>query len=373
MRRWAALAVALGVLLTSCSDDQPRPADSSAAPSKSPDAVDDATTDVSAADAAADAVEERLEIFRGIYPGAVVLLRVGDETRFVTAGHADLGKRTRITERHRFQIASVTKTMVATIVLQLVEDDELELADSVDSWLPGQVPGGDRITVEQLLSHRSGLYDFTDSPRFRWINRWGPVDIVRLATTEEPVSAPDTQSSYSNTNYVLLGLLIERITGKDLAEVMQKQIFAPVGMTDTSADTARVTDPPLVRGYDGRRDVTLDDLSSVLAAGGVVSSARDLDAFFDALTGGRLLTSATFHDMARPRGRLVNRQDSEYGLGLGRGETRCNIVVGHGGGLPGFLTEALITEDGERSVVVMVNDAGSELPLDGLVDTALCG
>ena len=371
MNRWVALAVALGVLVGGCSDDGPRPVDASDA-SRS-EAADAATTDVSTANAAADEVEERLEDFQGTYPGALVLLRVGHETRFVSAGRADRRKASRITERHRFQVGSVTKTMVATVVLQLVEDGELDPTDSVASWLPGLVPRGDRITIEQLLSHRSGLYNFTDSPDFRWTGEWEPVEIVRLATSEEPVFAPDTRSGYSNTNYILLGLIVEQVTGKDLADVMQEQVFDPTGMTDTSLDPDRVTDPPRVRGYDGRRDVTLDDLTNVSAAGGVVSSARDLDAFLNALTGGQLLESATFQDMARPRGGLANRGGLEYGLGLTRNDTRCSTVLGHGGGLPGFLTEAWTSEDGQRSVVAMVNDLGSSDVLAGLVFSALCG
>jgi D-alanyl-D-alanine carboxypeptidase len=367
-QRWVALVVAMGVLLAACSGDQPDPGDQKSGPG----AVTTATTDVSTADAAADAVEERLEEYRGTYPGALVLLRVGDETRFVTAGYADRRTRERITPRHRFPIGSVTKTMVATVVLQLVEDGELKLSDSVEDWLPGLVPRGDRITVAQLLSHRSGLYNFTDSPRFRWTSGWEPVEILSLATTEEPAFAPGGRASYSNTNYIVLGLLIERITGKRLADVMRKQVFAPAGMSDTSLATDRVAEPPRVHGYDGRQDVTLDDLSAAWAAGGVVSSARDLEAFLQALTGGRLLDSATFDDMARTRGRLSNREGLDYALGLSRTEPCNTTVLGHGGALPGFLTEAWTTKDGDRSAVAMVNDTGSGAALDAMLFTALC-
>ena len=184
--------------------------------------------------------------------------------------------------------------------------------------------------------------------------------------------APDTQSSYSNANYIVLGLVVERVTGKRLEEVLQERIFAPSGMSDTSLAKARVTDPP---GYaampDGATSRT-DDLSSAWAAGGVVSSARDLDAFLTGLTSERPDTEA-FEDMARPRGELRNRGNIEYGLGLGRRHVRCATVVGHGGAIPGFLTEAWSSEDGERAVVAMVSDEGSYTVLDGLLTTALCG
>lgn len=364
--KWAALVVALGVLLAGCSGNHP--SDQKSGPGN----LATNTPDVSTAGAAADAVEERLEEYRGTYPGAIVLLRVGDETRFVTAGYADRRTRNRITERHRFPIASVTKTMVATVVLQLVEDGELRLSDSIEDWLPGLVPGGERITVEQLLSHRSGLYNFTDSPRFRWTSGWEPVEILRLATTEQPAFAPGARASYSNTNYVVLGLLVEHITRKRLAEVMREQVFAPAGMSDTSLATDRVAEPPRVHGYDGRQDVTLDDLSAAWAAGGVVSSARDLDAFLHALTGGRLLAAATFDDMTRSRGRLANRGGLDYALGLSRTDPCNTTMLGHGGELLGFLTEAWTSKDGDRSAVAMVNDTGSATALDALLFTALC-
>ena len=154
---------------------------------------------------------------------------------------------------------------------------------------------------------------------------------------------------------------------------MQERIFTPAGMTDTSLDPDRITEPPLVHGYDGRKDVTLDDLTIAWAAGGVVASARDLDAFLQALGGGRFLDSSMFQDMARPRGELANQGQLEYGLGLARTDPRCGTVLGHGGSLLGFLTAAWTSEDGERSVVAMVSDQGSHNVLDGLVTTALCG
>lgn len=327
----------------------------------------------SSADEAAARVEDLLEAYRGTYPGAVVLVRVGGDTRIVSDGRAVVGGEDRITDRHRFPIGSVTKTMVATVVLQLAADGELQLTDSVERWLPGVVPRGDRITVEQLLAHRSGLYNYTDSPEFEWTPGWTPRDILRLATTEPPVHPPDTESSYSNTNYIVLGLIAERVTGQPLETLLQERVFTPAGMSDTSLEPTRVADPPRAHGYEGQRDVTPDDLSPAWAAGGVVSSARDLDAFLHALTSGELLDADAFQDMTRPRGELRNQGNAEYGLGMGHRHMRCVAVVGHGGALPGYLTQAWTTDDGERSVVAMVTDLGSSTVLDGLLTAAFCG
>ena len=302
MRRCAALATILILSLTGCSRGSERTAGSGASPVPAPSATaTTATADGPSTNEAAQKVDELLDAYRGTYPGAVVLIRVDDETRVVSGGHAVRGEPGTITERHRFPISSVTKTMVAAAVLQLVEEGKLNLNDSVEDWLPGLVPRGDRITIEQLLAHRSGLYNYTDSPRlntdstrFELTPGWKPLAILRLATNEAPVHAPDTQSSYSNTNYIVLGLIVERITGKPLDKVLQQRIFAPAGMNDTSLATARVTDPPRVHGYAGQQDVTHDDLTLAWAAGGVVSSARDLDAFLRGLTSGQLLDAEAF-------------------------------------------------------------------------------
>ncbi|WP_210441300.1 serine hydrolase domain-containing protein [Nocardioides xinjiangensis] len=371
MRRLAAFTCVLALSLGGCSEGSPVTADPT--PSVGPESSRTAATEGPNADETADEIEYLLEAYRGTYPGAVVLVRVGDETRVVSGGHAVVGEPGAVTARHRFPVGSVTKTMVATAVIQLVQEGKLSLSDSVRSWLPGMVPRGDRISVEQLLAHRSGLYNFTDSPRFEWTPGWDPPELLRLATTEAPVHAPGTQSSYSNTNYIVLGLIVERVTGNRLEEVLQERIFAPSDMRDTSLAKARVTDPPRAHGYEGRRDVTHDDLSFAWAAGGVVSSARDLDAFLSGLTSGELLDAEAFEDMARPRGELRNGGNVEYGLGLGRRHVRCATVIGHGGAVPGFLTEAWTSENGERAVVAMVSDAGSYTVLDGLLTTALCG
>ncbi len=118
------------------------------------------------------------------------------------------------------------------------------------------VPGGDQITLEQLLAHRSGLFNYFESDRFRWRAHWRPVELVRLATQERPESEPDEQSSYSNTNYVLLGLVVEQVTGQPLEEVLEERVFDPARMSDTSMSPERVTDPPVVRGYQGGRVAT---------------------------------------------------------------------------------------------------------------------
>jgi len=126
----------------------------------------------------------------------------------------------------------VTKSFVAILVLQLVGEGRLSLDDNLERWLPGLVPKGEQITVRELLNHTSGLYNYTDDlpepPR-----RFRPQQLVAIATDHKPLFAPGTEFSYSNTNYILAGLHVERVTGQRLADQLEQRIFQPLGLDDT--------------------------------------------------------------------------------------------------------------------------------------------
>lgn len=154
-------------------------------------------------------------------PGAIVLVRDGDRTIRLASGYGNLARRTPMRASDRFRIGSETKMFIATVVLQLVGDDKLSLADTVERRLPGLVPNGGRITVRQLLNHTSGLFDYAedkafikqvDNPR----KHWAPRQLVELATAQPPLFAPGSRHSYSNTGYILLGLIVEKTTGNSL-------------------------------------------------------------------------------------------------------------------------------------------------------------
>ena len=173
-------------------------------------------------------------------PGVVVHVRRDRSVVELAAGRADLAEPRRMTTDDRFKVGSITKTFVATAVLQLVAEGRLHLGDTVARWLPGLVPGGDRITVRQLLMHTSGLFDYLDDPRpfapylngdFRHF--WTPRQLVRIAVSHPPLFAPGTGFSYTNTGYVLLGLIAERADGERLAVQLRRRIFAPLHLTAT--------------------------------------------------------------------------------------------------------------------------------------------
>src|SRR3712207_4601823 len=215
-----------------------------------------------------------LLVTRGGAPAAALLAQEGDATRYARAG-------TGIDRSDHFRAGSVTKTFVATVVLQLAAEHRLSLSDPVEQHLPGLVRGagndGRALTLRSLLTHTSGLYDYT-----RDTSGTVPVtarQAVRLAVTHPP--ADRGRFAYSNTNYVLLGLVVEQVTGRSYAAEAERRLFMPLGLTGTSFPGSRRTlPPPHGRAFaaDGS-DVTELDPRTAGAAGSLVTTLADLDRF----------------------------------------------------------------------------------------------
>jgi len=364
-----------GVVLAaaSCNDEEPSPGPSTT--SSPPSATASATASgAQAAPASLDEVTHRVQdlmdsrIEEGAMAGAIVLIRFGGEQRVVAGGMSRLQPATAMTRNDSFPVASITKSMVATAVLRLVQQGRMSLDDSVKNWVPGLVVDGDGITIENLLSHQSGLPEEIHPPR-----HYDTVEDLIRETAERPrLFQPGEKSYYSNVNYFLLGLILEKVTGKPLAELLDAQVFTPARMSSTRLDSppshADVAD---VRGYEDGKDVT-GVLGDFYAAGAVISTARDLSRFFGALLGGELLPPEAVSDMVTMRDGLMNR-GGDYGLGIGRGELDCGSMIGHAGGLPGFTIWAETLEAADRFSVVMVNDSDPDgtrsVPL---LEAALC-
>jgi len=183
---------------------------------------------------------------------------------------------------NRFKIGSITKTFVATAVLELVRDGTLRLDDTVAHWLPGLVPNT-HITVKQLLRHQSGLFDYFEDARatepylagdLGYV--WAPRALIKLAASHPPNFPPGTAFSYSNTNYLVLGLIVERATGRSLRQELRRRIFRPLHLSSTRFPTSQRFGPRLAHGYlwsaQDRQDVTAVRQSLAWAAGGVVSA-----------------------------------------------------------------------------------------------------
>ena len=304
-------------------------------------------------------------------PGAVVLIRDSNGVRAGAAGYANLRTKERMRVDHAFRVGSITKTFVATVVLQLTAEGTLGLDDSVERWLPGLVPNGEAITLRQLLNHTSGIYNYTDDPAlFGSLTRnprrvLTPVELVALATKHGPVFNPGRSWSYSNTGYILLGLVIEKATATSLEQELRERIFQPLGLTRTSFPAAPTLPRPFAHGYlpganglvptpNGKPvDVTLWSPSWAWAAGALVSTAGDLARFYEALIRGELLPAEQLREMKASV--PTSNGPSQYGLGLASDQSDCGRVLGHGGAVPGYTSIAYSTDDGGRQTVVLIN------------------
>jgi D-alanyl-D-alanine carboxypeptidase len=233
------------------------------------------------------------------------------------------------------------------------------------------VPGGASITLRQLLNHTSGLYNYTDDPAvyepFLDGDRgfvWEPEELVDIATSHPPLFPPGTDWSYSNTGYIVAGMIVEASTGGAIEDLLKEEIFDPTGLDDTylPITEARLSGPHS-HGYllpgtdlglpiDEPLDVTQLSPSWAWTAGGVVSDASDMARFYRALLDGRVLTEASLAEMKTS---VETGFGFRYGLGLLQLDTPCGQAFGHDGNFPGFRSIVLSTEDGQRQVVAMFN------------------
>jgi D-alanyl-D-alanine carboxypeptidase len=302
-------------------------------------------------------------------PGAIVYLRTPKGVRSAAAGLAQLQPRAPMRVADHYRIGSITKTYVATVVLQLVADGSLNLDDSVERWLPGLVPNGSAITVRMLLNHTSGLYNYADDPKFVALamanpsREWAPRELVAFAVSHPPLFPPGSAAAYCNTGYILLGLLVESVTAESLGEVLRERLFEPLRLRETSFGSGIAIANPVAHGYWAPQG-TLVDLTPILnasfgwAAGQMVSTVGDVSKFFSALLGGRVLPASLLKQM-----KAVPPPQNGWvaGLGLLTTRTRCGTAFGHGGDAVGWHSEALATADGRRVAVIMVNYAPERL------------
>jgi D-alanyl-D-alanine carboxypeptidase len=321
-------------------------------------------------------------------PGALVLVDDGPDRAEAVSGVAVLRGRVPLRAVDRFRAGSITKTLVAVLVLQLVAEHRLRLGDTVKRWLPGLVPNGGQITLRELLAHRSGLSDYAgEAALLRQIaseprRRWSPGELIRLALAMGPVAPVGKRFAYASTNYVLLGLILERATGTTLERQLHRRIIAPLGLRDTSFSPGARIPGRHANGYtlsahDGivgslatARDRSTASASWAWAAGAIVSTAPDLSRFFAALLQGRLLPDRLLALMRPPTG-------GRYGLALAAFQTPCGIAIGHTGNLLGTVSAAWSSLDGRHRIVAMTNSyplsPDTDTAFRRLLDTAYCG
>jgi D-alanyl-D-alanine carboxypeptidase len=308
----------------------------------------------------------------GKMPGAIGMVRNGDAVSYAHAGWNDMFARVPADPRSQFRIGSNTKQFISTVILQLEAEHKLSLDDTVDHWLPGVVSAngndGTKITIRQLLNHTSRIPDYLGDMAAGYAadldpgHQWDPRHLVDVATSKPPLK----QYGYSNTNYILAGMIIKAVTGHDAASEVRTRIIDRLGLTHTTFPTS---DPKLygnwMHGYETVRDISFSNVTLLGSAGAIVSTLDDLATFDRALFSGRLLPQAQQQELETVGG------FTNYALGVGKIDTRCGPVFTHTGEVLGYESTWITSADGRRQVVVANNEYHLLAAGDGQWNAAL--
>ncbi len=303
----------------------------------------------------------------------------------VSSGTGQVGYERPIRPRDRARVASNTKMFVATTVLQLVGEGRVSLSAPIEDYLPGLVDGngydGTKITVHQLLQHTSGVADYVEdvlADPSAGDHTWQPADLVALGLKHPPLFAPGQGWSYSNTGYIVLGMLIEKVTGHSVRDEITNRIIRPLGLTETSYPAAgdKQIRGPHVHGYfafPGQPVTDFTELEPSLpgSAAALISTGPDLTKFVRALLSGRLLRPSLLAEMRD----TVPADGGDYGLGLRRYSLPCGGEAwGHAGNMPGYDSFTAVTENGRAAFAVANEHQSDGRPADlrHAVETALC-
>ncbi|MGW0843595.1 serine hydrolase domain-containing protein [Streptomyces sp. NPDC002787] len=313
-----------------------------------------------------------------------------------TSGVGDLRTDKPRSAHDRYRVGSITKTFVSTVLLQLEAEGRLSLDDKVDKWLPGLVRGeghdGREVTLRQLLNHTSGIFSVTADEEFgrtyflkdgffkHRYDTMSPEQLVAIAMRHKPDFAPGTDWNYSNTNYVLAGMVIEKATGNPYGDEVRARVIEPLGLRATLVPGTYPKVPkPSSRAYGKLAETTtgptydVTELNPSLAysAGEMISDSGDLNRFYSALLKGRLLPPKQLTEM-KTTIKVDEIPGAGYGLGLIERKLSCGVTVwGHGGGIHGSASEAVTTSDGSHSLAFNFNSDWTG-DSDAIVEAEFC-
>lgn len=299
-------------------------------------------------------------------PGVAASIWIGDQRWDSVLGVRDTTTQEPYRADDHVRIASITKSFTATAVLQLVDAGALSLDNTLEPFVPG-ITNGDVITVRQLLGMQSGIFDFTSDPGFTArfdadpTLAWTPDDVLAIVNANPPAFAPGAQTQYCDTNYVLLGLIIEAVTGRPAGEVIVEQVVEPLGLASTVFPTDPTVPEPHPTAYVPDPDdpstppKVVNDVNPAVAwtAGAMISSLEDLRVWGEELASGSLLSPEL------QRERLTSNRFSPTGInfGYGLGVERLNDIVGHNGAIYGYSTVVFRYPEVDMTVVVVSNSS----------------
>jgi D-alanyl-D-alanine carboxypeptidase len=301
-------------------------------------------------------------------PGVSVAIIRGEQNIAFARGVADQATGELVSTAHRFRMASMAKSLVAAVVLQLVDEGKLKLSDTLGQRLPGTFPAHEQVPLELLLRQESGLFDFTADDRYSaklfagdLEHAWTPAELLTMAAEHPPTFAPGARFEYSNTNYAALALIVEHVTGKSLDDAVRARIFEPLGMTSSSMVTTPDMSAPFAHGYmlglEQPIDATRFSGSAVFGCGNIVSVPLDMAKFYGAVAAGKVVSKRLLSVMLS---KDPNVAETDYAMGLfhwEKGSTflGCDDFVGHPGGIPGYDSQGYSSVDGKRQFAVAVN------------------
>ncbi|MEV0614184.1 serine hydrolase domain-containing protein [Nonomuraea sp. NPDC050404] len=312
----------------------------------------------------------------GMY-GIYTEVRDGRQTWRGASGVADVDTGRPVHPGMVHRVGSITKTFVSVAVLQQVARGAIDLDAPIGGYLPDVVPGerGQKITVRMLLNHTSHIADYVlpafpsflensprslDDNRFRTFTRR---ELAKLGLDAPPTGEPGVApGSYSNTGYAILGLLLEKVTGTNAEEHVTRNVIRKAGLRHTSFPRTPRIPGPHSKAYerfygliDPPRDYSVYNMSWASTAGAIVSTMDDINRFYRALLGGRLIGAAELAEMRKTVPVWVGLGTLNYGLGLYTYDLPCGRFWGHSGGVFGMATESLISENGDRQLSMGVN------------------
>ena len=312
----------------------------------------------------------RLVRMPGGPPGVAAIVQRGDSRRFHTAGVANVATGSRWRRDDHMRLASTSKAFSGAAALSLVDRGKLSLSDRIRDWLPWLPGSWGQVTLAQALHHTGGLPDYSQSKAFQTFfgthlhGYVAPQALVEYVTDKPLEFPPGSAYEYSNTDNVVVGLIAAAASGRNYSRVLRRWVYRPLRLRGTTLPTGFRLPAPHVRGYvlspprPPEDATTLVSMSSLWAAGGIQSTAADLNRFIRGYVGRMLFGRATQRQQFRflkghsePPGPGVN----SAGLGIFRYKTKCGVVYGHTGNLPGFTQFTASSLDGRRSVTVSAN------------------
>jgi D-alanyl-D-alanine carboxypeptidase len=305
------------------------------------------------------------QVERRHIPGlSLAVVRGGEVVLARGYGMANVELSVPATPESVYELASVSKQFTATAIMLLVEDGKLGLDDPITDRLPNLPEAWGGITLRNLLNHTSGIRDFYGTKRLSLRNDYANDELVKFVSDLPLEFPPGEKWAYSNTNYLLVGMIIEKAGGKPLAEFLAERIFRPLGMTATRINDTLAVIPYRATGYvrHGSNLRIRDFISPTLratGAGGIVSSVLDLAKWDAALNSDKLLKRSVLRQMWTPA-KLKNGQATWYGFGWEVGEENGHKFVGHTGGIPGFSAHISRYADDKLTVIVLANSSSAD-------------